>query len=47
MCPLLYVQLVVRLQPDEAIYLKMIVKEPGARGFCKGVCGCVPGGQPR
>ena len=23
------VQLVVRLQPDEAIYLKMIVKEPG------------------
>lgn len=23
-------QLVVRLQPDEAIYLKMIVKRPGA-----------------
>ncbi len=29
-------QLVVRLQPDEAIYLKMIVKRPGALGLNKG-----------
>ncbi len=28
-------QLVVRLQPDEAIYLKMIVKRPGG---CTGLC---------
>lgn len=25
-------ELVVRLQPDEAIYLKMVVKKPGASG---------------
>lgn len=36
LAPLPQAQLVVRLQPDEAIYLKMIVKRPGA-AFCQEV----------
>jgi len=35
-------ELVVRLQPDEAIYLKMIVKKPGRWGWVAG--GRVGGG---
>lgn len=30
--PAPHAQIVVRLQPDEAIYLKLIVKRPGERG---------------